>query len=531
MSFNVNWEGSQFVHHSLAMVNRELALALLDTGQVELNLIPYEEHTFGPEVDRRFSRLAERFNRVLSGPVDCHIRHQWPPKLEPPPEGHWILIQPWEFGALPKSWLPAMQTQIDEIWVYTNYLKECYIRNGLSPERVSVIPLGVDSNRFDPAVQSMPLKTQASFKFLFLGGTILRKGIDILLNAYTRTFSSHDDVVLVIKDFGTNSFYQGRNFLEYIRQLQADPHNPEILYINHDLTPEEVAALYTACDCLVHPYRGEGFGLPIAEAMGSGLPVIVTNHGACLDFCAEDTAYLVEARETRFKEKAVLPQETLLYPWWAEPDPGDLGRLMRYVASHSQEAKEKGKRARARIARDFTWEKAALKVLERLKNISTKPIRRGELHPVEEVFFGDVQPVDLDTRASFKFLAFPDWDLQSGGWHLVLKEYLEAFEPGSDVCLVLGVEISKRGVSEAEQRVLQAIQELGKNPDAIPDIILLPGTMTPAERAGMYSAADVYVATGESGGIQHMAEAYARGRPVLEFPPASTLQELYSAAF
>ena len=46
--------------------------------------------------------------------------------------------------------------------------------------------------------------------FLFVGGTIARKGIDILLDAYTSQFTADDDVCLVIKDFGTDSFYKGQ---------------------------------------------------------------------------------------------------------------------------------------------------------------------------------------------------------------------------------------------------------------------------------------------------------------------------------
>ena len=59
---------------------------------------------------------------------------------------------------------------------------------------------------------------------------------------------------------------------------------------------EELAGLYAACDCLVHPYRGEGFGLPIAEAMACGLPAIVTGYGAAMDFCDERTSYPILAR-------------------------------------------------------------------------------------------------------------------------------------------------------------------------------------------------------------------------------------------
>ena len=46
--------------------------------------------------------------------------------------------------------------------------------------------------------------------------------------------------------------------------------------LDDELDDDEVAALYRACDVLVHPYRGEGFAMPVLEAMACGLPVITT---------------------------------------------------------------------------------------------------------------------------------------------------------------------------------------------------------------------------------------------------------------
>ena len=81
--------------------------------------------------------------------------------------------------------------------------------------------------------------------------------------------------------------------------------NSLLEYIEKILSEDEVVGLYTACNVLVHPYRGEGFGLPILEAMACGIPAIVTNGGACLDFCNEKNSLLVQANKKISKEKRV----------------------------------------------------------------------------------------------------------------------------------------------------------------------------------------------------------------------------------
>src|SRR4051812_35819491 len=56
-------------------------------------------------------------------------------------------------------------------------------------------------------------------------------------------------------------------------------------------------SLYRSVHALVAPYRAEGFGLPILEALACATPVIVTSGGGSADFVTPDTAYLIEAHE------------------------------------------------------------------------------------------------------------------------------------------------------------------------------------------------------------------------------------------
>ncbi|MCX6136429.1 MAG: glycosyltransferase, partial [Ignavibacteriales bacterium] len=372
---HIVWEGSQLVRHSLALINRELCLGLIDAGY-DVSIIPYEKDDIDPKADPRFEKIMQRTSRAVPGDVDVHVRHQWPPNLDPPKEGHWVIMQPWEFGSLPKMWIGTMRTMVDEVWAISSFVRECYIESGLPADRVFVIPCGVNTALFNPSAEPTKLKTKKLFKFLFVGGTIYRKGIDILLDAYSKAFTSSDEVCLVIKDMGGNSFYKGQTAREVIEDLQSRPGAPEIEYIEQSLSEMEMAGLYAACDCLVHPYRGEGFGLPIAEAMASGLPVIITGYGAALDFCSTANAYLLPSQKVRFDEKKVGELETVNFPWLAEPDSNSLQKILKHVMEFPEEAKAKGSAARSQIELNFSWEKATAKAIQRLHALYLTPIRR-----------------------------------------------------------------------------------------------------------------------------------------------------------
>jgi len=375
---SICWEGSQFVYHSLALINREVGIELLKKDQVELSIIPYESHQFDETADPRYPALAGSFHKKLLS-ADIHIRHQWPPNFNPPPDGRWVLIQPWEFGSLPKAWVPPIQNLIDEVWIPSHYVRQVYIDSGIDPEKVHVIPNGINPEIFNPDGSEMKIHSKKGFKFLFVGGTIYRKGIDILINTYLKTFTAKDDVVLVIKDIGSKSFYSGQNLAEEIKKIRKNPKAPAIYYIEKDLTETEMASLYRACDCLVHPYRGEGFGLPVLEAMACGLPVIVTAGGSTDDFVDDNTGYRVPSRRTIFGNRDIGNLETVGETWFLEIEQGSLQEKMRYVMTHLDEARAIGRNASQKVLSEFTWQKVAEKYLERMHELFKKPILRHRI--------------------------------------------------------------------------------------------------------------------------------------------------------
>lgn len=363
----VIWQGAFFAHHSFANVNREVAGLLARRRGVDLGLA-----VDGPELPDGAADAAEGFLARCIGhrppTVHCHVRHRWPPDFSRPQGGGFVLVQPWEFTQLPTAWVEALQASVDEVWTPSAFSRDAFVASGVDDSKVAVVPWGVNPEVFNPQAAPWPLSTRAGFRFLFVGGTIERKGFDLLLRAYVDEFSRDDDVCLVVKDF----FYGGHAGA-VVRDLAGRPGAPEIHYSYGTTAPEELGGLFTACDSYVQPYRGEGFGLPIVEAMACGLPAIVTGAGPALEYCTDDTAYLVDASEVPVPAEiwsGSLP--TGAPPAWYEPDLDHLRRLLRHVYEHRDEARTVGALSSRAVLQHHTWSRTVDQVVARLERLAVR---------------------------------------------------------------------------------------------------------------------------------------------------------------
>jgi glycosyltransferase involved in cell wall biosynthesis len=206
-----------------------------------------------------------------------------------------VAVRTSDFGPHPRAWVDHVNQHYDQLWVHTEWIRQHALDGGINPARIRLVPLGIDPQVFVPNGEAYELPTEASFRFLFVGGAIARKGIDVLLQAYTDEFSPDDDVCLVIKDSPTNVFYTDDAVRQQIRALADDSSMAEIIPINEHLPEHELASLFRSCTVGVWPYRAEGFLVPALECLACGTPTIVPEIGPTADFSSARTSFLVPA--------------------------------------------------------------------------------------------------------------------------------------------------------------------------------------------------------------------------------------------
>ena len=360
------WEGPFFNESSLAQVNRELVLRLMEQGW-DIGLLPSQPQGYDPGREPRLAPLARRLWEGWEHPA-VSVSHRFPPAFRPHPGSKRATYVPWEFGALPRLWVEAIR-QVDQVWTYSEFTRSGMVQSGVAPEKVRVVPCGFDPATFHPGV-TPAAPVAAGFLFLYVGGLIVRKGYDLALATFLQEFAPEEDVVLLFKDFGSRTFYRGQTGLERVQAAAAATATcrRRVLVVDEVLPAGALAALYRAAACLVAPYRAEGFCLPILEAMACGVPAIITGMGPAAEFAPPGTALPVTARPVPVGLR--LEGHELVAPGtWAEVDTLDLGRQMRWAFEHREELAGIGARAAAFVHSHYTWEGAAQKASACLRGL------------------------------------------------------------------------------------------------------------------------------------------------------------------
>jgi glycosyltransferase involved in cell wall biosynthesis len=276
-----------------------------------------------------------------------------------------------EVDGFPDEWV-RQANLMDEVWVPSSANRDAFVRSGVR-QPVLVMPLGVDIDHFNPGIRGWP-NPHGLFVFLAVFEWGERKAPGLLLSAFNRAFRCNEPVVLVCKTINKNRNLDVRREIESLRLTSS---GGRIVFLhNREIPYHELGALYRSADCFVSPGHGEGWNMPLMEAMACGLPAIATDWGAHTEFVDDTNAYPLRTRGTCKAEALCLYYDGFS---WADPDPDHLRDLFRHVYENRDEAREKGRRAAADVAARWTIGHTAQRIQDRLEIVAED--REGHARP------------------------------------------------------------------------------------------------------------------------------------------------------
>ncbi len=199
----------------------------------------------------------------------------------------------------------------------------------VQPDKVHVVYNGVDIEKFRPLTELEPVKDSI---IATASADVPLKGLNYLIEAISLVRERFPNISLRVvgkpkKQGDTEKLIQKLRLQDRVSFVSG-------------ITDEELVREYARATIAVVPSLYEGFGLPAAEAMACGKPVISTTGGALSE---------------------VVGNAGLLVP---PGDPRQLANGICYLLSNSGLQKELGTKARTRTVEMFNWEAAAENTVE-----------------------------------------------------------------------------------------------------------------------------------------------------------------------
>lgn len=271
-----------------------------------------------------------------------------------------IAFNVWESTRQPEHFFNKLK-EFDQIWVPTEWQRQCTIEQGMSADKVFVVPEGVDLERFYP----IDHKPNKKFQFMIFGRWDYRKYTREMVQAFVEEFKNDDNVELILSadnPYPVDSYKSTEERLE-----KYGLQDPKIKILHFPSDKDYTKYLQTG-DCLIGVSRSEGWGLPQCESLACGTPTLIIDWGASLEF--GKYAYKVKVKEMR-KPENVFMQDNNVPGLWAEPDFDDLKKQMRYIYENYSECKKYTMDGLDYI-KQFSWENAANKAMEIINNIDVR---------------------------------------------------------------------------------------------------------------------------------------------------------------
>lgn len=176
---------------------------------------------------------------------------------------------------------------IDHFIAVTELAKKCLMKEGIKEEKISVISVGVDLERFKIHPKN---KTKRDLNILCVARLVPEKGISDLIDAFLEIRKTNNNIHLTLVGDGP------------LKQDYFGYRGISIKRIPYQKMPAE----YGKADIFCLPSRStkswqEQYGMSLVEAMASGLPIITTNTGAIHEVCDSVALYVKHSNPTDLK--------------------------------------------------------------------------------------------------------------------------------------------------------------------------------------------------------------------------------------
>jgi len=260
------------------------------------------------------------------------------------------------FSALEKHHLNSCdELMVCSQWAKNVAIDQCHkaLKSSHRP-LIHVVPLGVDTELFPPA----PARQDNKTIFFNCGKWEIRKGHDILIEAFKRVAEEYDNVELWM--MCSNPF----NSQEENNRWHQLYNHPKVRLIPRMETQSQVYNIMSQVDCGVFPSRGEGWNLELLEMMAAGKHVITTNYSAHTEFCSQENAALIPIKdvEQAFDGKWFFGQGN-----WAKIDEEEVNLLTQEMNLFAETYKGQQNTYGIETARKFSWQNTAKEMVKCLK--------------------------------------------------------------------------------------------------------------------------------------------------------------------
>lgn len=361
---------------------RRMLKPLIDGG-ANIKLIPDEDYLqpFMKIDDPYWNKQIE----VSKNKPDSNIRISYalPNRFKINPNAFNIGYAMWETDEYPREWAKIINNNCNLFFAGCKSLVNSALKAGID---IPVLPMNatLDINEWNPEGRIITINElpKDCVKFLFIGNFIPRKNLEELVIGFNCAFDKQKDVALIIKTWSGANNGEGKNHIcEAIRHMHAKTNGidrPKISIITDILDESQIIDLIRSCDGYVSVSNGEGFDLPMVQAMSMEKMIISTRFLAHEDYLDDSNSVNVP-----FTLMPCVNAQAPLYDayqMWSRPDMKGYIEALRTAYGHvrSGQSKIMGKNGRLTIKNNFDTDINTDKLANVIRDINNGKYKKVE---------------------------------------------------------------------------------------------------------------------------------------------------------